>query len=50
MVLIIPQEYYITPKGVTIFNTGCNPAKKYEIVSFLASIRQMADHVKKILW
>ena len=50
MVLVITQEYYITPKGLNIFNAGCNPAKKYEIASFLVCIRQMADHIKKILW
>jgi hypothetical protein len=34
----IPQEYYITPEGLTIFNAGCNPAKKHELVCFLACI------------
>ena len=46
----IPQEYYITPEGLTIFNAGCNPAKKHELVCLLTYIRQMADHDKKILW
>jgi hypothetical protein len=48
--LKIPQIYYITLKGLKIFNAGCNPALKYETVRFLACIRQMADHDKKILW
>jgi hypothetical protein len=34
----IPQEYYITPEGLTIFNAGCNPAKKHELVCFLVCI------------
>jgi hypothetical protein len=41
---------YNPDKGLTIYNAGCNPAKKYETVPFLACIRQMADHDKKILW
>ena len=29
---------YITPEGLTVFNAGCNTAKKHEMIPFLACI------------